>query len=34
MVSPRPPAAGLFLVFVALWFALPLLGRWHADHDD
>ena len=27
-------AAGLFLVFVALWFALPLLGRWHADHDD
>ena len=27
-------AAGLFLVFVALWFALPLLGRWRARRDN
>ena len=27
-------AAGLFLVFVTLWFALPLLGRWQARRDD
>jgi len=27
-------AAGLFAVFVALWFVLPIVGRRHAERDD
>jgi len=27
-------AAGLFAVFVALWFALPIVGRRRAQRDD
>ena len=27
-------AAGLFAVFVALWFVLPIIGRHHAHRDE